>query len=184
MRWEELFRDLEAQVEAAERAELLAEVADRTRLERSRSRLVDRLRAGVGQPVVVQAEGVGTVGGTLTGVGSEWLLVEDGQRRQVLVPMQHLVGVSALSAASAVPGSEGAVAARLGLAHALRGLARDRCGVQVVCRDGSVRSGTLDRVGADFAELAEHAPGEARRRGEVRNVRAIPFPAIAAVRSS
>jgi hypothetical protein len=37
-------------------------------------------------------------------------------------------------------------------------------------------------VGADFVELAEHPAGEARRRGEVRGVRTVPFTALGAVR--
>jgi hypothetical protein len=50
--------------------------------------------------------------------------------------------------------------------------------------DGVVQpvTGTIDRVGADFFELAEHALDAPRRRGEVQNVRLVPTAALVAVR--
>jgi hypothetical protein len=43
-------------------------------------------------------------------------------------------------------------------------------------------TGTIDRVGADFLEIAEHALDAPRRRGEVYNVRLVPTAALVAVR--
>jgi hypothetical protein len=63
-------------------------------------------------------------------------------------------------------------------------LARDRAGVSVVLRDASTLSGTLDRVGADHVDVAEHAPGEARRAAAVRQVRVVPLMALALLRST
>jgi hypothetical protein len=77
---------------------------------------------------------------------------------------------------------EGPVSARLGLGAVLRGIARDRSAVTLVLVDGSALSGTLDRVGQDFVEVAEHPGADARRRTEVRGVRAVPYAAVAAVR--
>jgi hypothetical protein len=48
--------------------------------------------------------------------------------------------------------------------------------------DGSTAAGTLDRVGADFVEVAEHAQGEPRRHDAVRAVRAYPLTSLAVVR--
>ena len=183
MRWDDLFRDLEAQLDAAEVAELAAEVADRTRREAAHLTLVDRARAAVGHPLVLRVQGVGAVDGQLADVGSQWLLVAETGGREVLVPWTAVLSLGGLRTWSAAPGSAGQVFARLGLGHALRGIARDRLPVQVGLLDGSVVSGSVDRVGADFLEVTEHGTGEVRRRGDVTGVRTVPFAALALVRS-
>jgi hypothetical protein len=72
----------------------------------------------------------------------------------------------------------------LTLAFALRGIVRDRSPVTLSFIDGAITAGTLDRVGADFVEIAEHPPGELRRRDVVRTVRTVPLAAVAVVRRS
>lgn len=182
MRWQALFEDLEAQWQAAEAAELSGEVAERSRIEAGRLRVVDRLRPACGSPLVVATAGAGTLHATLLDVGVDWLLLDEGAGRELLVPLSAVVGVTGHGTRSAVPGQEGEVARRLDLRWALRGLARGRDGVAMVLRDGSTVAGTLDRVGADHVELAEHAPGEARRTAAVRGVRLVPLAAVAVVR--
>lgn len=182
MRWEALFADLEGQLDLAEAADLAAEVDDRTRREVARLRLVDRLRPAAGRRLVLLVAGAGSVGGVLRGVGADWLLVEVEGAQEVLVPAERVLRVQGLTRESAEPGSEGRVAARLGLRAALRGLARDRSAVQLLLVDGSTLAGTFDRVGRDFVELAVHAPGEVRRTGAVRGVETVPLGALATVR--
>jgi hypothetical protein len=183
MRWQALFDDLEAQVEAAEAAELQAEVADRTRRELALLRTVDRLRAAEGHPLAVTVHGAGVVHGRLLDAGGDWALLEEAGGREVLVPLDGVLAVSGLGLRSGVPDSEGEVGRRLDFRWALRGLARNRAPVTVLLRDGSTVTGTLDRVGADHVDVAEHAPGEARRASAVRQVRLIPLPAVACLRS-
>jgi hypothetical protein len=183
MRWDDLFADLEAQLEAAGAAELAGEVTDRTRRELGQLRLADRLRAAAGATVSVALLGAGTVHGRLLDAGADWLLLEETGQRELLLSSAAVLGVGGAGAVSAVPGSEGEVGRRLDLRWALRGLARSRAGVEVVLVDGTVLAGTLDRVGADHVDLAEHPSGEARRAGEVRQVRLLPLAALSAVRS-
>ncbi|MGZ4610903.1 MAG: hypothetical protein ACXV2H_11660 [Actinomycetes bacterium] len=181
MRWDELFRDLESQLDAAGAAELAAEVADRTRREVATLSLVDRARGAVGHPVRVQLLGVGALAGMLLQVGAEWLLLRDAAGRDVLVPWSAVVTVAGLGVASGAPGEGGEVFRRLGLGWALRAVVRDRALVSLGLVDGSVVSGTLDRVGSDFVELSEHPVGEARRAAQISAVRAIVFSRIASV---
>ena len=184
MRWDDLFDDLESQLQAAYAADLGGEVADRTRRELGLLRLTDRLRPGVGHPLGLLCEGAGSVTGRLLDLGEDWLLLEEAGSRELLVATSAVLGLTGIGARAAVPGREGEVGRRLDLRWALRGLARSRAGVQVVVRDGSVVAGTLDRVGADHVDLAEHPPGEARRAAAVRQVRVVPLAAVVLVRSS
>ena len=80
MRWERLFADLTAEFDASADATLESEIADRIRSERSRLRLVDRLRGSIDQRLDVRVLGVGVISGTLRGVGPDWCLLRAGDR--------------------------------------------------------------------------------------------------------
>jgi hypothetical protein len=183
MRWQQLFADLQAQFEAEETAAEQAESASRARAEIGALGLADRLGGALGLPLVLGCGPVGTVAGVLAEVGPDWLLVEDDGARQCLVALAAVRTVAGLGRRTAVPEPMGAVRRRLDLRRALRGLARDRSAVQVVLDDGGVLGGTLDRVGADYVELAEH-PGDLPRRAEaVLGVRTVVISRIAVVRT-
>ena len=181
MRWDELFADLDAQLEDAAAAELAGEVADRTRREVALLTLVDRARAAVGHPLRVHLLGSDFVSGLLLDVGAQWLLLRDEAERDVLVPWTAVVSVVGLGLGSVAPGEGGQVFRRLGLTAALRAIARDRAAVSVGLVDGSVVSGTLDRVGQDFVEISEHAVDEARRPGRVSVVRTVAHTGLATI---
>jgi hypothetical protein len=181
MRWDALFEDLEAQAAALVVAERSAEIEERTRSEFGRLSIAERVAAAIGSQLSIGVHGGLRVSGQLRRGHAEWLLLAEPHGREVLVAMRWVATVAGLGRLSA-PGSGGPVTARLGLRHLLRGIARDRSGVRMHLADGEVLEGTLDRVGADFVELARHAPGEARRRAAVLDVQAVRTDAIAAVR--
>lgn len=179
MRWDALFADLEAQLDAEQAAELSAEVAERTRAERATVPLADRVRAHVGGPLRMGLRDGSTVQGRCADAAAEWVVLDDGPA-QVLVPWAAVTSVSGLSRSSAPP--PGVVLARLRLGHALRALARGRSAVRLRL-DGAELTGTIDRVGADHLDVAEHPAGEARRPDQVRGVRVVRTAALLWVRS-
>jgi hypothetical protein len=182
VRWTGLFDDLEAQFDAAQSAEQSAEVAERARREAALLGLLDRLRPAVGSSITVHLPGPNVLRARLLDCGPDWLLLEEHGEREVLVPVSAVLGVTGPGAAAA-PQATGAVAKRLDLRWALRGLARSRTGVVLGLTDGTLVTGTLDRVGTDHLDLAEHPPGEPRRSSSVRQVRLVPLQALVLVRS-
>jgi hypothetical protein len=145
--------------------------------------LGERLAGAHGSSLALEVRGAGHVSGTLVDQGVDWLLLADGQGREQLVALHAVRVVGGLGRRTAQPEPAGAVRGRLDLRWALRGLARDRSAVRVVLDDGGTLTGTLDRVGADFAELAEHPGDSPRRRESVQRVRAVVIGAIAVVRT-
>ncbi len=169
MQWQLLFEDLEAQFAAAQAEEARAVRSDLVRAERATTRLVDRLRAGVGLPLRVQA-GEAAVIGRLVDVGEGWLLVAEPPARQALVPLAAVTAVAGLAGQVAPP--PGRVGRSLGLSHALRALSRDRVEVQVCTTDRTL-TGVIDAVGADHLDL----------RPAVGPPWTVPFAAVRVVRS-
>jgi len=182
MRWDNLFADLESEAERLSSVERDAEIEDRTRSEIGRLGLGDRLRPAIGNWLRVRCHGSVALAGRLCRVAPEWLLLAEESGREALVRAAAVLSVGGLERFSAVPDSVPVVEARFGLALALRGVSRDRSGVRVHLVDGSVLDGTIDRVGADFIELAIHPPGEARRASAVRDRVLVATSGLVAVR--
>lgn len=183
MRWEQLFADMEAQLAAAGQQALEEEAADQARAEYSRVRLAERLRARQGEPVRALLTGAVPVEGRIRGLGAGWVCLEDRG-------IEHLVPLAAAlwweSLGRGWDPDSGPVQLRLGLAHALRALARARTRVRVRVAGGGPLGeldGTVDGVGADFFDLALHPDDDYRRRGSVIALRTVPFPALVCVSS-
>ncbi len=180
MRWEGLFDDLDAQWEAEERRDRDAEVADRTRRERAGITLQSRLAAHRGRTLRLTVRAGGRVEGEITDLGDDWVLLATGAgRREALVPLPSVTSVTGLGAGAV----QERTARRFGLGYALRALSRDRAVVRVIDVDGSVVVGTIDAVGADSLDLAEHPAELPRRATNVLAVRTIPLAAVALVES-
>lgn len=181
MRWEGLFADLEGQLAAEERRELDDEVAERTRRERALVTVSDRLAAGLGSGVRL-ALGTGLrVQGELADLGDGWLLLRArASSRELLVPIAAIATVATLGQHA----EQARTARRFGLGYALRALSRDRATVAVSLFDGGAALvGTIDGVGADHLDLAEHPEGVPRRRENVTAVTTVPFRALVLVES-
>lgn len=180
MRWDDLFGDLSRQFDALTDAEADAEQADRIRLEVGAVTLAERLAGARNSMVRLRLPGDRQVTGQLARWGVDWILLKENPHSEVVV---------ALSAVSAVEGLTSqtgpalrAVDAAVDLRKVLRAVARDRSAVTLHTSHGAELSGTIDRVGADFLELAAHAGGEPRRAGSVRAVLVVPLAAVVMVR--
>mgnify|MGYP000706935846 CR=1 FL=1 len=212
MRWDRLFDDLQAQMDAEGQRELDLEVSDRTRRERAQVGLHERLIAHRGLRVELRLAAGVVVSGAVADAGSNWLLVDDpghrgpgrngsagqtGSAGQVgsaddrgslapfgasLIPFAAIVSITGLGVRAAA-GPGVATAKRFGLGYALRGLSRDRSVVSLTDISGSVTTGTIDAVGADALDLSEHPADLARRAVNVLARRVIPFTAIVVVRN-
>lgn len=184
MRWDALFEDIEAQFAAEHLLGLESEVSERARVEIAGIGVADRLRGAVGQRIDVILRSGTLVSGALSHVGSEWLILNEG-RHQWLVPVAAVLTYQGLGRQARAGQSK--VAQRLGLASALRMLARDRAELAVhlivVSPEERAMCGVIDRVGKDHFDLAVTMPGEVRRSGSVVSVATVPFQSLAALRS-
>jgi hypothetical protein len=176
-RWDRLFRDLEAQLAAEEARELRAEVADRTRRERALVELRARLLANLGAAVAVRTPAA-IYEGVLADAGADWLLLHAAGERPVLLPASAIRSLTGLRPGAQEPSL---VARGLGLGAALRAISRDRAVVRLVDLEGQVLTGTIDAVGADHVEVAEHHADEPRRSANVRGSHVVPFDGLSAV---
>jgi hypothetical protein len=180
MRWDALFDDLEAQLHAADRLELEAEVNERARIELAAVDLANRLRGQLGTQLRVSVATDLRFCGALAHVGSTWLVLNE-RMRSVLVPLASVQLIEGMGRHSVADVS---AARRLGLGSALRALGRDRAPIGLYLSGGSdtvAAEGVIDRVGADSFDVAAVPSGEDRRAANVRSVITVPFTAIAAL---
>lgn len=181
MRWDDLFADLEGRFDELAYAAEEAELADRTRVEFGRVTAVERLVGAIGGHVRLRLAGGQLAEGRLNRVGTDWVLLRESGSAELLIALAAVAAVEGLAACT---GAElGSVDARFDLRKALRSVARDRAPVTVHSRHGTELSGTIDRVGHDFVELAVHAAWEVRRSAAVRSVLLVPLAGLVMVRS-
>jgi hypothetical protein len=173
VRWDDLFADLEAGLDAAVAAGRGDEVAERTRAERARVALSDRVRAHAGGLEVLLRDGT-TVRGEARDAAPAWLLLADGPREH-LVPLTSVAAVVGLT--DQVAAGAGPVLSRLGLGQALRGIAQDRSVVRLRVA-GTELVGRVDAVGADHLDLAEVVPDTWRPTGRRRAVALIALELV------
>ncbi len=197
MRWNNLFDDLEGQLEhelGAEEVDLKGE-EERLRLGRLtlRDRLVSIHAAGTEQNIAVR---LSLSDGTMLRLqplafGKDWMsarvLDESRRRAQVVVPIWAVASITlnrdqiGSSLVAPEPEQQRGLAARLSLAFVLRDLCRRRLAIELLLL-GGVLHGTIDRVGRDHCDLAVHEVGVPRRDADVVQYRVVPFSQLLLVR--
>lgn len=196
MRWDNLFDDLESQLEQELGAEETDLRAEEERLRLGRLTVRDRLFAlgagGDDGPVKVALINGSTLDLRPRTFGRDWIsgdivdqTARDAQfilpldaiaslmltRSQVSTSLEETVGIE----------SERGLSRRLGLAFVLRDLCRRRQSVELVMTE-AVINGTIDRVGRDHLDLAVHEAGTARRESLVSHYKVLPFARLLLVR--
>ena len=181
MRWDALFRDMEAQFAAAAGLAAEGEISDRVRMEVREVSLQDRLRSQSGKQLVFDLGAAGMLRGTLRHVGEGWVVLEQ-DRGAALAVLSQVVAIRGMDRFAAPTAAK----VRLGLTSALRTIARDRSAVVIRSTGasaGSALSGIIDRVGSDFLELAVVPADQPRRSANVTGVYVLPTATVAAVLS-
>ncbi len=195
MRWDNLFDDLEGQLENEVDAEDLDVRAEEERLRLGRLGLRDRLVALASHsPEVIKC--VLEDGQVLSlesfSLGRDWLagrVVTDLPRPvRCLIPLEAIRAL--LLTQRQITTSLGetepddppnSLSRRLGIGFVLRDLCRRRIAVEIVLQDGIIH-GTIDRVGRDHFDLAIHERGSARRESAVSHYRVVPLAQLVLVR--
>ncbi|WP_104193154.1 hypothetical protein [Cryobacterium sp. Y82] len=197
MRWDDLFNDLEGQLER----ELHSEATD-LRLQEERARL-DKLSLRTRLSNVVRSVGLGgtlqlrivlvsgeTIAVRPTALGRDWLAADlpgaGNGRVQCVIPLSAIAGVvlsdeQNLASIAVESESTGKLIDRVGFPFVLRDLCRRRRSVELETR-GGVLAGTIDRVARDHLDLAVHPLGTLRRAPEVLHYRLVPLWQIHVIR--
>lgn len=208
VRFDNLFDDLEGQLEHELTLDDVEVRAEEERLRLGRMTLRDRIVA------IQRAESshsaysirVQLIDGSTTRlrpstVGRDWFsadLVDEGSAKATcVVPFGAVAGLlmtreqvaQSLREPQPIASGEPPLAARLTLSFVLRDLCRRRASVEVrepaapghSSAHGATH-GTIDRVGRDHFDLAVHEPGSARREKVVSHYRVVPFAQLLMIR--
>ncbi|HEY1105027.1 MAG TPA: hypothetical protein VGE78_02675 [Agromyces sp.] len=197
MRWDQLFSDLESQIDREMLDEQRALELEEERLRLGRLTLRDRIAAlaRAGESATEALVRIELQGGLLIGVrplafGRDWLSAETVRygrpSAQVVVPFAAIAAIlpgreQLEPSLVAVPEASVRLAERIGLPFVLRDLSRRRTAVQLTTIDGIVH-GTIDRVARDHLDLALHDPGTPRREHDVHGYRIVPLARLLLVR--
>jgi hypothetical protein len=173
-----LFEELEAEFEASLRREAEQEAVAALRAQAAETLLWEALARRVGIEVVIQT-GSRLYRGTLLASYPDFFVIRGSSRTQHLVRLGRAVSVSLpidqKQLRPLVP------TPRYRFVLALRELARRREPVRLELADGNIVDGTIELVGGDHLELAEHDLAEARRSSAITGRRLLAFAAVAVV---
>jgi hypothetical protein len=178
MRW--VFDELEAEFEAGLRREAEQETLAAVRAEVGATVLWEQLARRIDSDTTVFA-GARAFRGSVVASYPEFLVLHAADGAEHLIRYGPAVSVAVAAEPPTLRPAPPAAARRYQFALALRELARQREPVRVELIDGARCDGTIEAVGSDYLEIAEHDLGEARRRVAVRARRFVGFAAVVAV---
>ncbi|MGV8884385.1 MAG: hypothetical protein ACOH1T_02190 [Microbacteriaceae bacterium] len=199
MRWDNLFDDLEGQLEHELSAEEVDLHAEEERLRLGRLSMRDRIHSlhdhhgrdenYAIKVILLSGDVVNLRAATF---GRDWfsadLLDGSGKPTPCIVPLLGVAGLIlsrdqvalSLDLAPGEPSTR-SLAARLSLPFVLRDLCRRRSAVELRTTLGAL-SGTIDRVGRDHLDLAVHERHEPRRESTVVHHRVVPLTQLELVK--
>ena len=175
-----VFDDLEAEFEAGLRREAEQETMAAVRAELGSTVLWEQLARRMDSEVVAFA-GPRALRGTVAASYPEFLVLRAADGAEHLIRYGPAVSFALPAEPPALRPTPSPAVRRYQFALALRELARRREPVRIALVDGSGVDGTIEAVGGDYLEVAEHDPAEARRRAAVRARRFVGFAAVVAV---
>lgn len=182
MRWNDLFADLEAQLQFGHWEAVEQDAAELTRGLWAELTLMDRMRAALGQRIRVILSDGRIQELSLKAVGPAWIGGFD-DTSALIIARDAIVGIDSVLSRAVVPSRP--LHAGPSIRAIYRALARRREPVQVISTTGTMLAeGTIDRVGKDHIDVALHARDEFRRSSALHGVRIISTNAIQLVRAS
>ena len=175
-----VFDELEGEFEAGLRQEAEQETMAAVRAEVGATVLWEQLARRIGRETTVLA-GARAFRGVVVASYPEFLVLRAVDGTEHLIRYGPAVSVALSAQPPALRPAPPAAARRYQFALALRELARRREPVRVELVEGARCDGTIEAVGSDYLEVAEHDLGEARRRAAVRARRFVGLAAVVAV---
>lgn len=153
MDWDCLLADLESRFEAEHRSSIAAQAADLAEAETAAVRLADRLRGAVGRAIRLRTRGGVPVEGEVVRAEDGFVLVDEGDGLQALVPTDSLAFLTPLPGPAPEPGGR----RRPTIQAVTRELARTGARVRAMTPAGDV-IGRIGRVGADYLDVVVDGP--------------------------
>ena len=148
-----MLSDLESSFDAERRADLVAQSVELAEAEHASIELVDRLRGSVGRLIHLRTRGGVPVDGVACRVEPSYVLVDEGEGLQAVVPVGAVATVVSLAGPAPRDGRR-----RPTLTALMREIARRGARVRLVLGSGEV-VGRLVRVGADHVDVAVDPEG-------------------------
>ena len=97
MDWDLMLADLESSFDAERRADLVAQSAELAEAEHASIEVVDRLRGSVGRLIHLRTRGGVPVDGVVTRVEPAYVLVDEGEGLQAIVPLAAVATMTVLA---------------------------------------------------------------------------------------